>query len=164
MESSNKSCAFSWGMATVWFFNHKDLIVGVPAVMTVPLAGSRDFWKTVRMTFRFLVTFLSKALLSVFILTGQPTVGIVLVFPIFFHWRMMKPLGPSKLQRLPLHQIYPLTQSCICDLRSIPQGLCTDMHLYWQRHAFQNNPINWISQRWNLIISSMINDNRMHPS
>ena len=59
--------------------------------MVVLLEGSpistEELWRYVRVTIGFLVTSLTKALLS---LAGRPALGRVLVVPNFFHLRMME--------------------------------------------------------------------------
>ena len=74
--------------------------------MVVLLEGypisTEELWSSVRATIGFLVTSLTMALLPRLLnLARRPALGRVLVVPIFFHLRMMKPLcsvGPSMLQ------------------------------------------------------------------
>ena len=63
--------------------------------MVVLLEGSPFFTEelqsSVRVNFRFLVTYLTKALLPRLLsLPGQPALGTVLVLPNFFHLRVME--------------------------------------------------------------------------
>jgi hypothetical protein len=63
--------------------------------MVVPLEGSpistEELWSSVRVTIRFLVTYLTKVLLPRLLsLAGRPALGGVLVVPNLFHLRMME--------------------------------------------------------------------------
>ena len=138
--SSGLSCAFYWIVAPVW-----------------PLPWRPDWWRateirvplwrwdklpegqqrSVRVTIRFLVTSLTKALLPQLLsLAGRPALGRALVVLNFFHLRMMCSLcswGPSMLQTFfgTLPQMC-LDKTCLWALRRIPLtswlGFCSDMH------------------------------------
>ena len=62
-----------------------------------------ELWSSIRVTIGFLVTSLTKPLLSRFLnLAGRPALGRVLMVPNFFHLRMMEAtvfLGTSMLQK-----------------------------------------------------------------
>ena len=53
--------------------------------------STEELWSSVRVTIRFLVTSLTKALLPRLLsLAGRPALGRVVVVPNFFHLRMME--------------------------------------------------------------------------
>ena len=116
--------------------------------MVVLLEGSlisrEELYSSVRVTIRFLVTSLTKALLlRLLILARRPALGRVLVVPNFFNLRMMEATvfsGTSMLQKCfgTLPQICALTQSCLRALQTIPStswlGFCSDIHCeLWDR-------------------------------
>ena len=127
--------------------------------MDVILEGSpistEDLWSSLRMTIRFLVTSLTKALLCQFL-----------------------NLGPSMLQTFfgTLPQICASTQSCLGALQTIPLaswlGFCSDMHCQLQdliqTGVFPNHVQSIEFTTGGLPscrnISRMINGNRMHLS
>jgi hypothetical protein len=84
---SRLSCAFYWGVASIWPLYHKGLMV-------VLLEGSQspeELSSSIRVIIGFLVTSLTKALLPQLLsLARRPAQGRVLVVPNFFHWRMME--------------------------------------------------------------------------
>ena len=72
-------------------------MVALPAGSSI----SEEFQSSVKVNVGFLVTFLTKALLGwLLILVRQPTLGRVLVVPIFFHFTIIEAtvlLGTLKL-------------------------------------------------------------------
>jgi hypothetical protein len=87
--------------------------------MVVLLEGSpiptEELWSSVKVTIRFLVTSLTKALLpQKLCLAIRPALGRVLVVPSFFHIRMMEATVFLDLQFFgTLPQICASTQSCL---------------------------------------------------
>ena len=138
---SGLSCAFYWGVASVWSLYHKGLI-------GVVLQRWLSFWKVIQSPQRisgalskwpsmFLVTSLTKALPPrLFSLAGRPALGRVLVVPNFFHLRMMESTVFLETFNADIFwypsPICALTQFCLGALRTIPLtswlGFCSDMH------------------------------------
>ena len=104
--------------------------------LVVLLEGSpnstEELWSSVRVTIRFLITSLPKALLRLLSVAGQPALGRVLVVPNFFHLRMMEATVLGDLQCI-RHFLVPFPDLCLDTiLRTIPPtswiGFCSDMH------------------------------------
>ena len=87
---SGLSCAFYRGMVSIWPPFHKGLIE-MDVLLESFLISTEELWSSVRLTIRFLVTSLTKALLPRLLsLAGQPALGRVLVVPNCFHLRIME--------------------------------------------------------------------------
>ena len=129
------SCAFYWGVGSVWQLYHKGLIGGV-------LQQWLSFWKvlpspqrnSVRVTNGFLVTSLTKALLPRSLsLAGRQAPGRVLVFPNFFHLRMMEVSVLGDLQGcrnvlVPFPRSVPRHNPVSDNYFDLMLGFCSDMH------------------------------------
>ena len=107
--------------------------------MVVLLEGSpistEELWSSVRVTIRFLVASLTKALLPRLLsLGGQPAQGRVMVVPNFFQLRMMEAIVFVGTFNAAEMFWYPSPDLCLNTIlcRTIPStswlGFCSDIH------------------------------------
>ena len=153
--------------------------------MVVLLEGSpistEELWSSVRVTIGFLITSLTKALLSrLLTLAGQPALGRVLVVPNFFHLRMMAPtvfLGTLNVlvpfprcvpRQNPVSELYGqllrlqdlvLALTCTVNCETLYRQVCT-----FPNHVQSNEFTTGGLQSSCRNISRMINGNRTHLS
>lgn len=103
------------------------------ALLEGPPIFTKELWSSVRVTIRFLITSLTKALLTrLLTLAGQPALGRVLVVPNFFHLRMREATVGTFLGTFNAADIfwYPSPGWCLDTILSSTSrlGFCSDMH------------------------------------